>query len=171
MVFFLFSFCSRHIPASLKSTSEILAFSVVPIGLDLSFSSCEPESTSTSFMRLFLPFNMTWWNITPNPFKTLIIKLWKAYGCFNHFQMPPNLHHGASGVCRVWDVLAGRQPGIKDARGSAEGRAEGKDYYQHTGRFYKLAEVLGLGTAGVERALSHRRKRKEHVSSFLTQFE
>lgn len=56
----------------------------------------------------------------------MVVKLWKADGCFNHFQMPPNLQHEASDVCNVWDYeekgkLILKMPGGLEERKAGEG--------------------------------------------------
>lgn len=55
-----------------------------------------------------------------------VVKLWKADGCFNHFQMPPNLQHEASDVHSVWDYeekakLISKVPGGPEERKAREG--------------------------------------------------
>lgn len=39
-----------------------------------------------------------------------IVLLFKTYGCFNHLQMPVNVH---CGVQSIWDALRERKPGLK----------------------------------------------------------
>lgn len=56
----------------------------------------------------------------------MVVKLWKADGCFNHFQMPSNLQHEASDVRNVWDYeekgkLILKVPGGPEERKAREG--------------------------------------------------
>lgn len=58
-----------------------------------------------------------------------IVKLLKTYGCFNHLQMPMNLHYG---VHSIWDVLRERKPVLKNAWWVKKpGEPKGKDCYQN----------------------------------------
>lgn len=90
-----------------------------------------------------------------------IVLLFKTYGCFNHLQMPVNVHWCAKYLGCIKGKETWTQKIVEDEK---PGEPKGNDYC-------KLAKRVQFGMAGDGGTIRHRSKRKDHSSSFLIQFE